>query len=91
MVQTTVSGCQTGAVLLLQVVPSIILSVISAVLGVVQLFLMGTADVLEPGVKALLALTETSKDTVRDCYLVHCHGNTSFAQEHGCQGLLTKS
>lgn len=52
---------------MLQVVPSIILSVISAVLGMVQLFLMGTADVLEPGVNALLALTETSKDTVRDC------------------------
>jgi hypothetical protein len=62
-----VSGFQASTVLLLclQVVPSIILSVISAVLGVVQLSLMGTADLLEPGVNALLALTETSKDTVR--------------------------
>jgi hypothetical protein len=48
-----------------QVVPSIILSVISAFLGVVQLLLMGTADLLEPAVKGVLALTETSKDTVR--------------------------
>lgn len=48
-----------------QVVPSIILSVFSALLGVGQLLLMGTADLLEPAVNALLALTEGSKDTVR--------------------------
>jgi hypothetical protein len=45
-------------------VPSIILSVISAMLGVCQLLLMGTADLLEPAVNAMLALTESSKDTV---------------------------
>lgn len=47
-------------------VPSIVLSVISALLGVGQLLLMGTADLLEPAVNGVLALTETSKDTVRD-------------------------
>lgn len=33
-------------------------------LGVCQLLLMGTADLLEPAVNAMLALTESSKDTV---------------------------
>jgi hypothetical protein len=49
----------------LQVVPSIILSVFSAGAGIGQLLLTGTADLLEPAVNGLLALTETSKDTVR--------------------------
>jgi hypothetical protein len=38
--------------------------VLSALLGVVQLLLMGTADLMEPAVKGVLALTDTSKDTV---------------------------
>jgi hypothetical protein len=45
-------------------VPSIILSVFSAGAGLGQLLLTGTADLLEPAVNGLLALTETSKDTV---------------------------
>jgi hypothetical protein len=49
----------------LQVVPSIILSVFSAAAGIGQLLLTGTADLMEPAVNGVLALTETSKDTVR--------------------------
>ncbi|KAF8068396.1 hypothetical protein HT031_002085 [Scenedesmus sp. PABB004] len=45
------------------VVPSIILSVFAAGAGIGQLLLTGSADLLEPAVNALLALTETSKDT----------------------------
>lgn len=48
----------------LQVVPSIILSAFSAAAGIGQLLLTGTADLLEPAVNGVLALTETSKDTV---------------------------
>lgn len=48
-----------------QVVPSIILSVFSAGAGIGQLLLTGTADLLEPAVSGVLALTETSKDKVR--------------------------
>lgn len=33
-------------------------------LGVAQLLLMGTADVLEPAFNGVLALTDTGKDTV---------------------------
>lgn len=56
----------------MQVVPSIILSVFSAMLGVVQLLLMGTADLLEPAVNGVLALTESSKDTVSVCLYCYC-------------------
>lgn len=49
----------------LQVVPSIILSVFSAGAGIAQLVLTGSADLLEPAVNGLLALTETGKDKVR--------------------------
>ncbi|KAF6259447.1 hypothetical protein COO60DRAFT_1460173 [Scenedesmus sp. NREL 46B-D3] len=45
------------------VVPSIILSVFSAAAGIGALLLTGTADLLEPAVNGLLALTESSKDT----------------------------
>lgn len=45
------------------VVPSIILSAFSAAAGIGQLLLTGTADLLEPAVNGVLALTETSKDT----------------------------
>lgn len=45
-------------------VPSIILSAFSAAAGIGQLLLTGTADLLEPAVNGVLALTETSKDTV---------------------------
>eukprot|EP00879_Flechtneria_rotunda_P004696 GHRR01004960.1.p1 GENE.GHRR01004960.1~~GHRR01004960.1.p1 ORF type:complete len:884 (+),score=323.86 GHRR01004960.1:843-3494(+) len=44
------------------VVPSIILSVLSAMCGICQLILTGTADLLEPTINGLLALTETGKD-----------------------------
>eukprot|EP00775_Hariotina_reticulata_P008232 gene8232-8422_t len=44
------------------VVPSIILSVLSAGVGIIQLLLTGTADLLEPAVNGVLALTETGKD-----------------------------
>jgi hypothetical protein len=48
----------------LQVVPSIILSMLSAGVGIFQLLLTGTADLLEPAVNGVLALTETGKDKV---------------------------
>lgn len=58
--------------------PSIVLSVFSAGAGIGQLLLTGAADLLEPGINGLLALTETGKDKVVPCCCIAYVPHSAF-------------